>query len=210
VLVSDPGKLPWWREVWRCFGAQVAEQRHWLDDLDAAIGDGDHGTNLSRGLERALGALEAADGPRAGLRAVGMALLGTVGGASGALWGYGWTRASQQASATDAEATPGEVVRVLGAFRDAVCERGKAVLGDKTMVDVLTPALEQLAEGLEAGADFDDAARCSAARAAELAEATIPLVARKGRASYLGERSAGHEDPGAASMALFFSCLAGG
>lgn len=205
--MSEPGSLGWWHGVWHCFAASVREQRTWLDDLDAAIGDGDHGTNLNRGLERALGALETAGSPRAALRSVGMALLGTVGGASGALWGFGWTKASAGASDGSVAPTPEEVVATLSAFRDAVLERGHAELGDKTMVDVLVPALASLGSELAGGRSFAEATAAAASVASERAEATIPLVARKGRASYLGERSAGHEDPGAASMALFFACI---
>ncbi|ACU53823.1 dihydroxyacetone kinase, L subunit [Acidimicrobium ferrooxidans DSM 10331] len=205
--MSEPGSLAWWHDVWRCFAASVRDQRTWLDDLDAAIGDGDHGTNLNRGLERALGALETSQTPRAGLRSVGMALLGTVGGASGALWGFGWTKASAAAGDGTGAPTPDEVVATLSLFRDAVLERGHAELGDKTMVDVLVPALASLAAELGTQRSFAEAAATAASVASERAESTIPLVARKGRASYLGERSAGHEDPGAASMALFFACL---
>lgn len=205
--MSAPGSRAWWLALWRCFAGAVATHRSELDDLDAAIGDGDHGTNLHRGLERSLLSLDAAASPRGALRGVAMALLGTVGGASGALWGYGWTKAAQHASDEPDGGSVAEVLRVLSAFGDAVIERGKADIGDKTMVDVLVPGLSALREAVEAGVDFGAAAVQAARIAADAAGATTPLVARKGRASYLGERSAGHEDPGAASMALFFGCL---
>ena len=184
----------------------VAERRTWLTDLDAAIGDGDHGINLDRGLAAVAADLARPDAPEeAGLllAGAGRRLMGVVGGASGALYGRALLRAGE---AVAGDPDPDRLgVTALAAAIDAIEHLGKAVPGDKTMLDALMPALEAL------GADATPGA-ASYARAAEAAaagvEATIPLVARKGRASYLGDRSAGHRDPGAASSALLVACLA--
>lgn len=184
----------------------VAERRTWLTDLDAAIGDGDHGINLDRGLTAVGADLERPDAPdEAGplLAAAGRRLIGVVGGASGALYGRALLRAGEAVSADPDPGRLGETA--LGAAIAAIEQLGKAVPGDKTMLDALIPALEALrADATPGPARY---ARAAAAAAAG-ADATIPLVARKGRASYLAERSAGHRDPGAASSALLVACLA--
>jgi dihydroxyacetone kinase-like protein len=189
------------------FAAQVAENRSYLTKLDGAIGDGDHGTNMDRGMKKALERLEATDADDIGaaLKAVGMALVSSVGGAAGPLYGTFFLQMGQ--------ATAGRSELDLAAFTDAldagvqgVIKRGKAEPGDKTMVDALLPALEALRQ-----ADGDDVAGAlqrAAAAAREGMEATVPMVARKGRASYLGERSAGHQDPGATSSHLLLSTAA--
>jgi dihydroxyacetone kinase-like protein len=197
----------------RCTARAVHERRQWLTDLDAAIGDGDHGINLDRGFAAIVHDLDAGvlpvDDASALLTAAGRRLLGVVGGASGALYG----RAMMAAGARMAECGFGPASEAREVARAAIeggiagiVALGRAVPGDKTMLDALAPALEVLRT---APADLSTEVLLAAvAQAAEDgATATIPLVARKGRASYLGERSAGHLDPGAASSALMIRCL---
>jgi dihydroxyacetone kinase-like protein len=188
----------------RAMAAVVAAHRDELVDLDRVIGDGDHGENLKRGFDFVVSAVDASevDSPAAVLKLVAKTLISKVGGASGPLFGTAFLRA-----ATGLEEVDGaSVAAALRAALDGVVARGKAEVGDKTMIDALRPAVEaaeavkdkSVAEVLEA-----------AATAAETgAESTIPLVARKGRASYLGARSAGHLDPGARSTALLLRSLA--
>jgi dihydroxyacetone kinase-like protein len=193
----------------RAFAAQVNENRAYLTKLDSAIGDGDHGTNMDRGMRKALERLDTVEGEDIGaaLKAVGMALVSSVGGAGGPLYG---TLFMQMGSTTD-----GKSELDLAGWADAVeagvkgvQTRGKAEPGDKTMVDALLPAAEALRQAAGEGADLDDALRRSAAAAEEGMKATIELVARKGRASYLGPRSAGHQDPGATSSYLLLKSAA--
>ncbi|MFZ0216953.1 MAG: dihydroxyacetone kinase subunit DhaL [Candidatus Dormiibacterota bacterium] len=180
-----------------------------LTALDAAIGDGDHGTNLQRGF-RAVRDRVLANPPATlteVLKATGMTLLSTVGGAAGPLYGTFFLRL---ATATAAEPAPDgvQLAAVLRAGVDGVRQRGKAELGDKTMVDALLPALDA-ADAAVARGEAAPVVLASAASAAEdAAVATTGLVARKGRASYLGERSAGHRDPGATSSAILLRALA--
>ena len=189
------------------FAAEVAENRSYLTKLDGAIGDGDHGTNMDRGMKKALERMQASDGDDIGasLKAVGMALVSSVGGAAGPLYGTFFMQMGQAAA--------GRSELDLAGFTDAfdagiqgVIKRGKAEPGDKTMLDALKPALEALRD-----ADGDDVA-AALGRAAQAAhdgmESTVPMVARKGRASYLGERSAGHQDPGATSSHLLLKSAA--
>jgi phosphoenolpyruvate---glycerone phosphotransferase subunit DhaL len=195
------------------FAAQVAENRAYLTKLDGAIGDGDHGTNMDRGMKKALERLEATDSEDIGasLKAVGMALVSSVGGAAGPLYGTLFLQMGQ-AAAGRSELDLAGFTEALDAGVQGVIKRGKAEPGDKTMVDALLPALDALrqADGDDLAAALDRAA--TAAR--EGMEATVPMVARKGRASYLGERSAGHQDPGATSSHLLLrtaaDALAGG
>jgi dihydroxyacetone kinase-like protein len=189
------------------FAAEVAENRAYLTRLDGDIGDGDHGTNMDRGMRKALERLEATDGDDIGasLKAVGMALVSSIGGAAGPLYGTLFMQMGQ-AAAGKSELDLAGFTEALDAGVQGVVRRGKAERGDKTMLDALGPALDALKE-----ADGDDVAG-ALERAAEAAregmEATIPLVARKGRASYLGERSAGHQDPGATSSHLLLKTAA--
>lgn len=184
----------------------VREHRDELVELDRAIGDGDHGENLRRGFDAIVTALDAATPPTPGavLKLAATTLISKVGGAAGPLYGTALLRAST-AVGDAAEIGPAEAVAALEAALGGVVARGKAEPGDKTMVDALTPAVAaatavdgSLAEVLAAAARAADAG----------AESTVPLVARKGRASYLGERSAGHLDPGARSTALLLASLA--
>jgi dihydroxyacetone kinase-like protein len=189
------------------FAADVAENRQYLTKLDGAIGDGDHGTNMDRGMKKALERLEATDGDDIGasLKAVGMALVSSVGGAAGPLYGTLFLQMGQ-AAAGRSELDLAGFTDALDAGVQGVIKRGKAEPGDKTMLDALGPALEALraADGDDVAVALQQAA--DAARAGM--EATVPLVARKGRASYLGERSAGHQDPGATSSHLLLKTAA--
>ncbi len=192
----------------RDFAAAVHERKDELTKLDSAIGDGDHGINMDRGMTAVVAALDVAepDEVAALARSVAMTLISKVGGASGPLYG---TLFLQFGSAAGLEPlTPLGWAGCLEAGLAGVRARGKAEPGDKTMVDALIPATEALRGALDEGASFADALGRAADAAEEGARATIPLVARKGRASYLGERSAGHQDPGATSSALLVRCAA--
>ena len=195
-----------WLLAW---AAAVSEQRTWLTDLDGAIGDGDHGINLDRGLTAVADDLggPAGETETGGdlLVAAGRRLLGVVGGASGALYGRALIRGGEALCVTPDPATLPAVV--LAAAIDAIADLGKAVPGDKTMLDALLPAMAVLRAAPADEAPAHSCARAAAAAGAG-ADATIPLVASKGRASYLGERSAGHRDPGSASSAMLVRCLA--
>ena len=178
------------------FAAAMTEHRQELVRLDTAIGDGDHGTNMARGMEKAVQKLSETQPADAGeiLKTVAMTLISTVGGAAGPLYGTLFLQIGSGLAGKEEI----ELADYAAAWRqgvEGVQARGKAVLGDKTMVDAIVPAVDALdqAAGLDAGLQ----AAASAAEQGMLA--TTPLVARKGRASYLGERSAGHQDPGATS-----------
>lgn len=192
-----------WALAWvRASAAAVAEHRQELSGLDRSIGDGDHGENLDRGFTAVLERL--AEGtfgtPGAVLRLVATTLISTVGGASGPLLGTAYLRAAQAAGESAALDADG-VVAMLTAARDGVVARGHAEVGDKTMVDAWTPAVDAALEARNGGADAVAVLVAAASAAEEGAAATEPLVARKGRASYLGERAVGHRDPGAQSSA---------
>ncbi|MDR0416812.1 MAG: dihydroxyacetone kinase subunit L [Propionibacteriaceae bacterium] len=182
----------------RTFAAAVAEHADYLTDLDRQIGDADHGATMNRGM-KAVAALDPADfdGPAAYLKKAGMTLVSTVGGASGPLYGTFFLRVAGAWPEADAADAPG-LGAALRAGLDGILARGKAAVGDKTMVDALTPALAAYDEA--AGQGVGLALQAAARAAAAGRDATAPLVARKGRASYLGERSAGHIDPGATSV----------
>ncbi|OON72183.1 dihydroxyacetone kinase subunit DhaL [Streptomyces tsukubensis] len=177
----------------------VDQEADRLTELDSPIGDADHGSNLRRGFAAVTAALEkeAPATPGAVLTLAGRQLISTVGGASGPLYGT-LLRRTGKALGDEAEVSEADLARALRTGVEAVATLGGAAPGDKTMLDALVPAADALGES------FDAARRA----AAEGAEATTPLQARKGRASYLGERSIGHEDPGAASSALLISALA--
>jgi phosphoenolpyruvate---glycerone phosphotransferase subunit DhaL len=199
-----------WAVKWLTLSAQaMAEHRVELIELDRAIGDSDHGENMDRGFQAVLDKLAESppETPGAALKLTAMALMSKVGGAAGPLYGTAFLRAATtlgDAAYVDAPA----LAAALAAARDGIVARGKAESGDKTMVDAWTPAVDAAAA---VAADGDTlAVLIAAAEAAEAgAVATDPLVARKGRASYLGERSAGHRDPGAASSALILRAAAG-
>ncbi|MGX1881679.1 dihydroxyacetone kinase subunit DhaL [Streptomyces sp. NPDC055287] len=192
---------PFFRRWMSAMAAAVDREAGRLTDLDSAIGDADHGSNLQRGFAAVAAALEKEPPatPGAVLMLAGRQLISTVGGASGPLYGT-LLRRTGKALADDPEATPAQLAAALGAGVDAVAQLGGAKAGDKTMLDSLIPA----------AAALGDSQSFSAARAAadEGALATVPMQARKGRASYLGERSIGHQDPGATSSALLIGTLA--
>ena len=194
----------------RAVAATVAEHKVELTHLDRDIGDGDHGENLSRGFTAVITKLDAGapETPTAVLKLVATTLISTVGGASGPLFGTAFLRAAT--SVGDAETLDGAAVAgALTAARDGVVARGKAESGDKTMVDALTPAVNAAKAAAEGGGSVTEVLSAAADAAAEGTEATFPLQARKGRASYLGERSIGHIDPGAQSTAYLLRALAG-
>ena len=188
--------------------SSVRAERDHLVQLDAAIGDGDHGINMARGFEAVVQALANDSGSSPGrlLIVAGRTLVSTVGGASGPLWGSA-LRSGGRVLGDQATFEAGQLIEVLTAALTSVKDLGTAARGDKTMVDALEPAVETLRERLGAG-DSLPAAIDAAADAAEAGmRSTIPLQARKGRASYLGERSVGHQDPGATSTALIIRAL---
>jgi dihydroxyacetone kinase-like protein len=193
----------------RAFAATIAEQKEYLTDLDSAIGDADHGINMDRGMRAAVAKLDSVPPGDVGnlFKTVGMTLVSTVGGAGGPLYG---TLFLQLGSATAGrpEIDEGDWLEALSAAGTGGQARGKAEPGDKTMLDALMPARDALAEAVQEGANFSDALRRSTEAAESGMKATIPLVARKGRASYLGERSAGHQDPGATSSYLLLKTAA--
>ena len=193
----------------RAFAATIAENKEYLTELDSAIGDADHGINMNRGMQAVLAKLEGDGQADAGalLKTVGMTLVSTVGGASGPL--YGTLFLQMGTSATGKSDLSGDDwAAALAAGVVGVQRRGKAELGDKTMIDALVPAVEAVRSALADGSTLDEALRRSAEAAQQGMTATIPLVARKGRASYLGERSANHQDPGATSSWLLLRTAA--
>lgn len=193
----------------RALGAEIAHRRSELTHLDQEIGDGDHGENLARGFSAVLTKLRTAEPqtPAEVMALVASTLISTVGGASGPLFGTAFLRASTVlGSATELDGAL--VAAALVAAREGVVGRGKAELGDKTMIDALSPAADAATAAAQAGSDVAQVLSAAAAAAATGATSTIPLQARKGRASYLGERSIGHIDPGAQSTAYILASLA--
>ena len=197
------------RDWIRAYAGEIAEHRVELVKLDTAIGDGDHGTNMDRGMRKAVEKLEGSDDEDIGalLKAVGMALVSSVGGAAGPLYGTLFLEMGK-ASAGREELDLAGWTDALDAGVKGVQARGKAEPGDKTMIDALLPALEALRSAAEDGAALEDALRRSADAAAEGMRATTELEARRGRASYLGPRSVGHQDPGATSSQLLLEMAA--
>ena len=193
----------------RAFADEVSEHADELTALDSAIGDADHGANMRRGMAAVVAKLDGAPdaGPAALLKSAGMTLVSTVGGASGPLYGTLFLRMATAAGDRE-EFDAAGFAAALRAGLDGVVARGKAAPGDKTMLDALVPAVDALDAALSDGAGLRDALRAAATAADEGSDATVPLVARKGRASYLGERSAGHRDPGATSTALLVNTAA--
>lgn len=185
------------------------ENRAYLTELDSAIGDADHGVNMDRGftaIRSKFPAMASAD--IAGrLKTAGMTLVSTVGGASGPLYGTAYLRAAGAVTGKQ-ELTATDLVAILEAFLGGIQARGKAQVGEKTMVDALSPALAAAKKALDEKASLTDLIQRAATAAEEGMKSTIPLLATKGRASYLGERSIGHQDPGATSSWLILRCLA--
>jgi dihydroxyacetone kinase-like protein len=201
-----PAALAGWL---RRFADAVTDNADELTALDSAIGDADHGANMRRGMTAVVGKLDATPDAVPGtlLKTAGMTLVSTVGGASGPLYGTLFLRMASAAGDRE-ELDPAAFAAALRAGLDGVVARGKAAPGDKTMLDALVPAVDALDAALADGSGLRDALRKAAAAAQAGSDATVPLVARKGRASYLGERSAGHRDPGATSTALLVDAAA--
>ena len=201
MAIDRDGVMEWMRR----FAGEMAEHRQELVRLDTAIGDGDHGTNMDRGMKKALEKLDGTDQADAGavLKTAAMALVSSVGGAAGPLYGTLFLQMGGALAGQDDV----DVAGWAAAWRkglEGVQARGKAVAGDKTMVDALIPAVD----ALDAADDLDSGLRAATQAAEEGMRATIPLVARKGRASYLGERSKDHQDPGATSTYYLFKSAA--
>jgi dihydroxyacetone kinase-like protein len=189
------------------FARLVAEQRSELCELDAAIGDGDHGTNMDRGMQAVLASMDGAAGDAVDdlIKRAGMTLVSTVGGASGPLYGTFFLRfAASAGPVTEIDST--QFAAAMRAGLDGVVARGRAEPEDKTMFDALAPAVQSLEAG--AAGPLSDALAAAADAADKGRDATIEMLARKGRASYLGERSIGHQDPGATSAALLLRAAA--
>lgn len=193
-------KLRTWIEVLQ---KVYADNKQYLTDLDSAIGDADHGINMDRGFTNVQADLSKTNPPDIGamLKTVAMTLIRTVGGAAGPLYGTFFLRAST-ACAGKTELQAADVVAMFEAGLAGVVQRGKAELNDKTMVDALNPALLAMKQALDNGSDFNQIMQQGVAAAEQGMKNTIPMLALKGRASYLGERSIGHQDPGATSSYL--------
>jgi phosphoenolpyruvate---glycerone phosphotransferase subunit DhaL len=194
----------------RVYAGTVEENRDELVALDAAIGDADHGENMVRGMRAVVQQLDekSPSTPADVLKLAATTLISKVGGAAGPLYGTAFLRAGGATKDKDSLEVA-DLVDLLTAARDGIVARGKAEPGDKTMVDAWTPAVTAAAEAAAgSGADVKSVLEAAAGAAEQGALDTTPLVARKGRASYLGERSAGHQDPGATSSALLLRCLA--
>ena len=200
-----------WAVLWiRASAAVVSEHRVELITLDRDIGDGDHGENLDRGFSAVLPKLDDLAGdatPADALKLVATTLISTVGGAAGPLYGTAYLKAAG-AITGQAELDGAAIVALLTAARDGVVLRGKAAPGDKTMVDAWTPAVDAASAAQSHGSDEAGILDAAATAAEDGARATEPLVAHKGRASYLGERAIGHRDPGAQSSALLLRAAA--
>jgi len=184
------------------------ENREYLTELDSAIGDADHGINMDRGFQTVLKNLPTLEGKDIGaiLKAVGMYLVSTVGGASGPLYGTAFIQAGT-ALAGKFEIDEQDILKAMQAALDGIIMRGKAERGDKTMIDAIAPAIESLKKSLSNGTDFVEALEEATRAAEEGMKSTIPMLAKKGRASYLGERSIGHQDPGATSSYLLIKLM---
>jgi dihydroxyacetone kinase-like protein len=206
-------------DAWlRAAAGRIHEQAPALTALDQAIGDGDHGINMDRGFRAIVTMLDArppvdptlTDASAAAelLRVTGKTLISTVGGASGPLYGTAFLRAAAAVGGLDEPSPAAALVAALEGAATGIGSLGKATTGEKTMLDAIVPAAAAARSALDAGGDVEAVARAAADAAAAGADATIPLLATKGRASYLGERSVGHRDPGATSAALLLGVLA--
>lgn len=191
------------------FAQSIETNKDYLTELDSAIGDADHGINMHRGMQAVVAKLPTVAESDIGsvLKTVGMTLVSTVGGASGPLYGTFFIQMASEAS-NKMELTPEDYLTSLQAGINGILMRGKAQLNDKTMLDAFQPALETLKQAVADNVTFVEALQQSADSAAAGRDATIPMLARKGRASYLGERSIGHQDPGATSAHLLLQSLA--
>jgi dihydroxyacetone kinase-like protein len=204
VMVTKEQILQWLQAI-----AVVLEQnKDYLTELDAAIGDADHGINMNRGFQKVVSQLPSVANKdiRTILKSVSITLISSVGGASGPLYGTLFLRASTVVAGKQ-ELTDEDMVALLQAAVDGVVQRGKAQLGDKTMLDALSPASDAFKQAVADGASAVEALQKAVAAAQEGMKNTTPLVAKKGRASYLGDRSSGHQDPGATSTYLILQTL---
>jgi phosphoenolpyruvate---glycerone phosphotransferase subunit DhaL len=192
----------------QAFAAEIEQNKEYLTQLDAAIGDADHGINMERGFKKVMSQLPTVANQDIGniLKAVSMTLISSIGGASGPLYGTLFLRAST-AVASKEELSEQDMLGLLQAGLDGVLGRGKAQLGDKTMIDVLSPAVAAFKQALGEGKKMREAMQQAVIAAEQGMKDTIPMLAKKGRASYLGERSVGHQDPGATSSYLMLKCL---
>ncbi len=190
------------------YASEIEQNKDYLTQLDAAIGDADHGINMDRGFKKVISQLPSiADKDISSiLKAVSMTLISTIGGASGPLYGTFFLRAST-AVALPQELTDEDMLNLLQAGLEGVLQRGKTQLGDKTMVDVLSPAVDAFKQAVSQGKNTHEAMQQTVAAAEQGMKDTIPMQAKKGRASYLGERSIGNQDPGATSSYLMLKCL---
>ncbi|KRE45103.1 dihydroxyacetone kinase [Arthrobacter sp. Soil736] len=191
------------------FASEITTQADWLTELDSAIGDADHGTNMVRGTAAVVAKLDVRSTSTVQelLKAVGMTLVSTVGGASGSLYGTFFLEMGRN-SPSSVQLDASELENALRAGVNGVIARGHAAVGDKTMIDALEPAVTVLSRSLADGRQLHGSIAAAAAAATTGRDSTEPLVARKGRASYLGDRSAGHIDPGAASATILVAALA--
>lgn len=205
MSVSRDNLLAWINKLQEIYAAN----KEYLTQLDSAIGDADHGINMNRGFTAAKDALSATppDQVDALLKTVAMTLIKTVGGASGPLYGTFFMRASAVTAGKN-ELTPADVIEMFDAGVQGILQRGKAQLKDKTMVDAWLPALDAMKAALRNGTDMKGILKKGAAAAEQGMKNTVPLQAKKGRASYLGERSIGHQDPGATSTFLMLQAAA--
>jgi dihydroxyacetone kinase-like protein len=205
MSITRDDTLNWVKAV----AATIGENNAYLTDLDRAIGDADHGANMDRGFKAVMNKIPEISDKDIGTicKTVGMTLISTVGGAGGPLYGTFFLQAGMK-TAGKMELNLADWTEALEAALSGVIMRGKAELGDKTMVDALTPAVAALKQSISENQPINKALELSAEAAKQGMEGTTPLVARKGRASYLGERSAGHQDPGATSSYLILKTAA--
>ena len=206
--MADSGKV---LEILASMGAVIEENAQFLTDLDAAIGDNDHGINMARGFKKVEADLPGLEGKDVGtiLKKAGMDLVSTVGGSSGPLYGTAFMKAGA-AAAGKMEVTLEDFLAMMDAAVAGVQMRGKAVYGEKTMLDSMIPALDAMREAAATGAGSHDVLQAGVEAACAGVEYTKGIIATKGRASYLGERSIGHQDPGATSFTLLLGAIAAG
>jgi len=204
-MITRDDVLEWLRN----FRQVAAENRDYLTQLDSSIGDADHGINMDRGFGAVVAKLPSVETSDIGkiFNTTGMTLVSTVGGAAGPLYGTFFMKLGSSIGAKT-EFAGQEWLAALDAGVAGIKQRGKATTGEKTMLDALTPARDALQAALEQGQDLKAALRACADAAEQGMKATIPMLATKGRASYLGERSIGHQDPGATSSYLLLNCAA--
>ncbi|MBD1924551.1 dihydroxyacetone kinase subunit L [Microcoleus sp. FACHB-831] len=203
-MVTKEQILQWLQSV----ATVIEKNKDYLTELDSAIGDADHGINMNRGFQKVVSQLATVADKDIGsiFKTVSMTLISSVGGASGPLYGTMFLRGST-AVANKSELIDEDMVLLFEAFVDGVVQRGKANLGDKTMLDSLAPATEAFKQAIAANLTTVEALQKAVAAAEEGMKNTIPIVAKKGRASYLGDRSAGHQDPGATSVYFILRTL---